>query len=335
MENNVIIQENLQPSVRNIDTITSEILNIKAYAQNTALVCAIELGRRFKEAKSMLPHGEWGKWLKDTVDFSQSSVNNYMKIFEEYGSEQISLFGATAFSQSVEKLTYTQAVKLLAIPKDERDDFIEQNDVENLSVRELDKIIKERDEALKKAEEAEARAKEYEIYKDQIEDSEGRIMQAEADKLTAIDELKEAEQKLKDLEESLKKEKQKNKDLKDNPKLSKEKLDEIEKQAQQKASQEMQNQINELKEKVAKANKEKETAEAQKKEAESKLAKMEAKEKMSNSIVAEFKLNFDRLQNEASSCLSILQKAKETSPEIAEKLQKALDAFIVSISGNK
>ena len=82
MENNIIIQENQQPSVRNIDTITSEILNIKAYAQNTALVCAIELGRRFKEAKSMLPHGEWGKWLKDTVDFSQSSVNNYMKIFE-------------------------------------------------------------------------------------------------------------------------------------------------------------------------------------------------------------------------------------------------------------
>lgn len=335
MENNLIIQENLQPSVRNIDTITSEILNIKAYAQKTAIACAIELGRRFKEAKSMLPHGEWGVWLEETVNFSQSTVNNYMKIFEEYGNEQISLFGATPLSQSIEKLNYTQAIKLLAIPKEEREEFIEQNDVENLSVRELDKIIKERDEALKKAEEAEARAKEYEIYKDQIEDSEGRIMQAEADKLTAIDELKEAEQKLKDLEESLKKEKQKNKDLKDNPQIPQSKLDEIEKQAQEKAAQDTQKQINELKETIAKANKEKEAAEAQKKEAESKLAKMEAKEKMSNSIVAEFKLNFDRLQNEASSCMSILQKAKETSPEIAEKLQKALDAFIVSISGNK
>ena len=335
MENNLIIQENLQPSVRNIDTVTEEILSIKAYAQKTAIACAIELGRRFKEAKSMLPHGEWGVWLEETVDFSQSTVNNYMKIFEEYGSEQISLFGATPLSQSVEKLNYTQAIMLLAIPREEREEFIEQNDVENLSVRELNKLIKERDEAIKKAEEAEQRAKELEAYKDQIEDSEGRIMQAEADKLTAIDELKEAEQKLKDLEESLKKEKQKNKDLKDNPKIPQSKLDEIEKQAQEKAAQDTQKQINELKETIAKANKEKEAAEAQKKEAESKLAKMEAKEKMSNSIVAEFKLNFDRLQNEATSCLTILQKAKETSPEIAEKLQKALDAFIVSISGNK
>ena len=335
MENNLIIQENLQPSVRNIDTVTEEILSIKAYAQKTAIVCAIELGRRFKEAKSMLPHGEWGIWLEEKVEFSQSTVNNYMKIFEEYGSEQISLFGATPLSQSVEKLNYTQAIMLLAIPREEREEFIEQNDVENLSVRELNKLIKERDEAIKKAEEAEARAKEYESYKDQIEDSEGRIMQAEADKLTAIDELKEAEQKLKDLEESLKKEKQKNKDLKDNPKIPQSKLDEIEKQAQEKATQDTQKQINELKETIAKANKEKEAAEAQKKEAESKLAKMEAKAKMSDSLVAEFKLNFDRLQNEATSCLSILQKAKETSPEIAEKLQKALDAFVASISGNK
>ncbi|KUO78350.1 MAG: hypothetical protein APF81_02885 [Desulfosporosinus sp. BRH_c37] len=28
---------------------------------------AIEIGRRLKEAKGLLPHGEWGKWLKESV----------------------------------------------------------------------------------------------------------------------------------------------------------------------------------------------------------------------------------------------------------------------------
>lgn len=332
MEQNLIIQENQQISVRNIDTVTEEILSIKAYAQNTALACAIELGRRFKEAKAMLPHGEWGTWLKETVDFSQSSVNNYMKIFEEYGSEQISLFGATVFSQSVEKLTYTQAVKLLAIPKEEREEFIEQNGVENLSVRELDKIIKERDEAVKKAEEAEKRAQELETYKEQIEDSESRIIQAETDKLTAMDELKDAEQKLKDLEESLKKERQKNKDLKDNPTIPQSKLTEIEVEAKKKAELEMQKQIEEYKAQIEKANKSKAEAEAQKKAAEDKLKAIEAKEKMSNAFVTEFKHVFDRLQTEANTCIDIIDKAGKTNPEIAEKLQKALDKFFLSFS---
>lgn len=335
MENNLIIQENLQPSVRNINTVTEEILSIKAYAQKTAIVCAIELGRRFKEAKSMLPHGEWGVWLEEKVEFSQSTVNNYMKIFEEYGSEQISLFGATPLSQSIEKLNYTQAIKLLAIPKEEREEFIEQNDVENLSVRELDKIIKERDEAIKKAEEAEKRATELEGYKKQIEDSESRIIQAETDRLTAIDDLKEAEQKLKDLEESLKKEKQKNKDLKDNPKVPQAKVDEIEKSAKEKATQEMQKQINDLKEQIAKANKEKQGFEQKKKEAEDKLAKMEAQAKMSDTIVTEFKASFDRLQAELKACNSIIDKAEKNSPEIAQKLKKAMDALVASLSGEQ
>lgn len=37
IEKEIIYQEQSQPSVRDIDIITSEILNIKAYAQNTAL----------------------------------------------------------------------------------------------------------------------------------------------------------------------------------------------------------------------------------------------------------------------------------------------------------
>jgi hypothetical protein len=35
------------------------------------LTNAIEIGRRLKEAKELVPHGEWGKWLEELVSYSQ------------------------------------------------------------------------------------------------------------------------------------------------------------------------------------------------------------------------------------------------------------------------
>ena len=54
---------------------------------------AIEIGRKLKEAKTLLPYGQWGRWLQEEVEFSQSTAQNFMKIFEEYGARQVSLLG--------------------------------------------------------------------------------------------------------------------------------------------------------------------------------------------------------------------------------------------------
>jgi len=127
---------------RTIETITGEIKALR----NQTLACVIEIGRRLKEAKAMLPHGEFGQWLEHKVDFSQSTANNFMKLFDAYGSAQSCLFGAEVNSQALENLSVTNALLLLAIPEDERENFAAENDVEHLSSRELDKLIKERDE---------------------------------------------------------------------------------------------------------------------------------------------------------------------------------------------
>ena len=78
----------------------------------------IEIGRRLVEAKAQLLHGEWGAWLKKK-EYSQSTANNFMPLFREYGAEQQSLWGAQAKSQTFEKLTYSKALKLLALPTEE------------------------------------------------------------------------------------------------------------------------------------------------------------------------------------------------------------------------
>ena len=134
---------------RDIQTVTTEIRTLHRQAQGMILNYAIEIGRRLKEAKSLLEHGEWGEWLENEVDFSRSTANNFMKIFEEYGAKQVSLFG-DANSQTLGNLPYTHALKLLAVPAEEREEFVEEHHVEDLSSRELDRLIKERDAAVRR-----------------------------------------------------------------------------------------------------------------------------------------------------------------------------------------
>lgn len=150
----------VSPPRRTVETVTLEIRTLQHQAQGIILNYAIEIGRRLEEAKAMLSHGEWGAWLKRELDFSQSTANNFMRIFREYGAAQQSLFGGEAKSQPVANLTYTKALRLLAIPdEEERERFIAEHDVEGMSNRELDKALKEREEARKAAADAENEAK--------------------------------------------------------------------------------------------------------------------------------------------------------------------------------
>jgi len=135
---------------RSPELIAAEINNIINQTRTMVLYNSIEIGRRLCEAKLCVPHGEWGTWLKISVDFSQSTANNMMRIFEEYGADQIALFGETgAKSQALGSLSYTQAVALLALPDGEREEFVENHDIDNMSTRELQKVIKELEEERK------------------------------------------------------------------------------------------------------------------------------------------------------------------------------------------
>ncbi|WP_089610077.1 DUF3102 domain-containing protein [Dehalobacterium formicoaceticum] len=145
---------------RNAEQIAAEINGIKKQTRAMLLYNSIEIGRRLWEAKSYVPHGEWGTWLQESVEYSPSTAHNLMRIFEEYGAEQLSLFDNNAKSQALGNLSYTQAVALLGIPQEEREEFIKDHDLDSMSTRELQKAIKERDEALKKLENAKKTAEE-------------------------------------------------------------------------------------------------------------------------------------------------------------------------------
>lgn len=152
--------------------IAAEINAIHSQTQRMVLYNSIEIGRRLVEAKSLLNHGEWTGWLKDSVDYSQSTANNFMRIFQEYGADQISLLAENNTKSTIyDRITYSQAVALLALPGEEREGFIESHDIEEMSTRQLQEAIKERDKLRDEKEktEAEVLAKEEVLRETQAE----------------------------------------------------------------------------------------------------------------------------------------------------------------------
>ena len=130
---------------RSIEAITQEILTCKVRAGEAIL----QIGRCLIEAKELLPHGEWLPWLNERVEFTERQAQRFMRLAKEYSNP-------TALSD----LGATKALALLALPAEEREQFVAENNVVDMSARQLEQAIREREEALAREKAAEeARAK--------------------------------------------------------------------------------------------------------------------------------------------------------------------------------
>ena len=131
MENSMIIGTDQAPA-RSLIEIEAEIMAQKRTIGRSIVV----IGQALREAKGQLAHGAWGDWLRDRVNFSQGTAENYMRIAEQVHGESTLL-----------DLPYTKILALLAVPETERDQFAQDNQVEDKSVIESKQLIRERDEA--------------------------------------------------------------------------------------------------------------------------------------------------------------------------------------------
>ena len=322
---------------RDIQTVTTEIRTLHRQAQRMILGYAIEIGRRLTEAKEMLPHGQWGDWLKTEVEFSQSTAQNFMRIFAEYGDSQTSLFG-DAKSQTLGNLPYTHALKLLAVPAEEREEFVEEHHVDELSSRELEKLIRERDEARAAQaaleEEAAAAAFELEDMKEKLEGAERDLEAAEtawkAEEAAMQDEVEkakaEAEKRLADAAaaaESAKKAKEKLKQLQENPEVPAEVLEKLKGEAAEAAQKELSAARAEAEAKVKEAVQAAEAAAKRAEEAEKKLRTADAE-------TAAFKARFVDIQRAFATLREMRQAADE---EKAAGMARAVRALLEQEKG--
>ncbi len=182
----------MEKTERTVDTVTLEINTLHRQAQQMMLGYVIEIGRRLVEVKGMLPYGSWGTYLAQRTPYSQSTANNFMKIFQEYGDENLSLFEEGTKSQTFGKLSYTQALALLALPADEREEFSRENQVENMSSRQLQEAIKERNQAREEAQRLKNAARD-------LEEAKASLAHAEQSRAKMEEDMRLLNQRLEDM----------------------------------------------------------------------------------------------------------------------------------------
>lgn len=317
---------------RTPETVGAEIRNLTAAARYLTVWYAVEIGRRLTEAKAIVPHGGWLDWLKTETEFSQPTASRFMRIFEEYGADQGSLFGAETKYSALNNLSVTNALKLLAVPEEERESFALEVDAEHLSSRELEQAIKERDEARQALEEAReelaetseeldkksddyaalsAAAKEY---RDQAEDAERRIKELEARPIeVAVQEPDpaEIERRVAEATEAARKEKE-----------TAERLLAEEKEKAKTAADKLREQLKEAEDKLAAADEE-DRAGAEQLEAE--VAQLKKQLAMSSQEIVMFRIHFTAWQEAYQKMANAMQTMTD---EQREKCRAAIRAQV-------
>lgn len=123
------------------DAIAGEINAIKKTTEKTVrgvmLRAAADIGRLLTEAKGMVPHGEWGAWLEKNVEYSQTTAGDMMRLYAEYGGDQVPLDGGPSDMDLFGAIAPSKALALLALPREERREYVAAHDVESESVRKL------------------------------------------------------------------------------------------------------------------------------------------------------------------------------------------------------
>lgn len=143
--------------------LAAEINTIKAQTLAMVQNATLEIGKRLIQAKGAVGHGNWSKWLKENVDYSERTAQNIISIYERFGNGQQKLFGASADPEQVAKLNRSQMLALMSIKDEEQCfEFMEEHkeDLQDMSKRELEAAIKELNEVKAQKDKAERGAAE-------------------------------------------------------------------------------------------------------------------------------------------------------------------------------
>lgn len=181
------------------DRLVSEIRMITEQTKQVVLFNSIEIGRRLTEAKAMVKRGTWGTWLKERVDYSQRTANNFMKIYQEYGRN-----GLAEKSQALANLSYTQALALIDLPEDERARFAEERKAGEMALRKLQEEVRQEKEKVTAVKElanrnaAEAEAK----FADELKQKDTQMAKLTAEKAKVAAQIEVLEKRAAEAEKS-------------------------------------------------------------------------------------------------------------------------------------
>ena len=299
---------------RTIEAITGEILELKQRGGEVIL----DIGRRLLEAKGMLPHGEWLPWLNERVEFSERTAQKFMRLAQKWSNPS-----------ALADLGATKALMLLALPEEEREEFVEDHNVIDMSARQLEQAIRERDEARKAAEAARADASAAEQTRAKMEAdmaaTKNLLESARADADSAGSRARALEEKLRMLQE-------KPVEVAVETVVDPEALE----KARAEAVAEMQAKLDKAREAKAKADEKRKQAEASVEILKKSLENMERNEKKAalgaDKDVAQFEVLFNQGQELANKMRGLLLKARGWEDQTAAQgMERALKALAEAV----
>lgn len=356
-------------TARDPDIVAAEINTIKKNVQQIMIAGALEIGGKLVEAKGMVPHGQWGAWLKEKVNYSQSTANNMMKLYQEYGGNQQSLFDSWTNSKTFAELDYTHHLALLALPFSERQEFAEANQVADMSTRELEKKIRaelegqfvgqiaaaeqraadaeaeladaveDRDSARGAAKTANDEANEYlrkmHAAERKLEQAKGDVDRAEKSERIALD---RAEKLQKQRDDALKKAQAAEDTLKkaqENPEIPENMMEtirqEAEKTAAEKAAAELQKQIDAARQAAAKADQEKAAAVEAARVAAAKLEEMQKASKLADPNMMAIQTLVESMMSTWNTIQGHRMKAAAANPDADKPLRAFLTKALATM----
>ena len=349
-------------TARDPEIIAAEINTIKKQVQQTVIFASIEIGGKLMEAKSLVTQGEWGKWLENNVEYSQSTAENLMKLYKEYGGNQESLFDTWTGSETFGKLTYTQHLALLALPFSDRQEFAEKNNAEDMSTRQLQKAVQDQldeerrlhERTREDLETAEARARDAEQNLIDMQNrlsaaksSEGawqeEIDKINAEKEKAIKTESEATKKVAELQKDLREAKNREdairaqlKKAQENPDIPESVMEQLRKEAEASAAGKASDDIRKKLEEAETALK---AAEQGKQAAEAELVAAQKRLKMADVDVMEYNTLTQKLMSDYNVLDGLRRKITIHDRETGEKLKqfqtKMVSMFQDSLEGKK
>ena len=307
----LIAQTMSPPSrARSIEVITGEILDLKQKGGQVIL----DIGRCLIEAKSLLNHGEWLPWLNEQVEFSERTAQKFMRLAREWSNPS-----------TLADLGASKALMLLALPESERDSFVQDHNVIDMSARQLEQAIKERDEARVAAERAEADKRTAEQARAKMEEDmkflNVRLSGAKEDREQAMQDVARLEAELADL-------KSQPVDVAVETVVDQAAIE----KARAEAVAEMQAKLDKAREKQKKAEAQRQEAQEQLETAQRKLeeqAKAEKRENLAGDKEwAQFELLFNQAKDHANQMLELLFHARGRKDQAtAQIMEKALMAL--------
>lgn len=338
-------------TVRDGDIIAAEINVIKENAKRVMISSAIEIGRRLVEAKSVVDHGQWMKWLEEKVEYSQSTANNLMKLYQEYGTGEVNLFDNWTNSEAFGKLSYTQHLALLALPFADRAEFAETHNVAAMSTRELDKAVRE--ELEKAKHDAAEWEQEAQSLRGELKQTVARAKEAEAeihthaktadmairDKVRAEKSEKNALELVQKLETQLltaqtaeKAAREELRNALENPTVSQDMMTQIRKEAEAEAAkaatEKARKDTDKIRKELEAAKKEAEAAAKARAEAEEKLAAAQKQAKLSDPDLIAYQTLAEQLMQSYNVLNGYRLKVAANNPDAGDRLKKFQTAMV-------